>query len=112
MPTDLLRHEPIGVHTNIMSTSAPQAQTHANTALERHTAICATEGDAGGIKRETQRHMAAQDGRTKRKVDKKSPEYLMKSMLAGGLAGCAVRTCYNSKEIENCILIYCNRPKP
>jgi hypothetical protein len=26
-----------------------------------------------------------------RKVDKRSPEYLLKSGLAGGLAGCAVR---------------------
>ena len=28
---------------------------------------------------------------TPRKLDKQSPEYLLKSGLAGGLAGCAVR---------------------
>jgi hypothetical protein len=33
--------------------------------------------------------MDAQHGGT-RKVDKKSYEYLMKSMIAGGIAGCAV----------------------
>lgn len=97
MSTDLLRHETIRINTGIMSTSAPQAQTHANSPLERYPSICATDGDTGGNKRETQRHMAAQDGRTKQKVDKKSTEYLVKTMIAGGLAGCAVRTLYTFK---------------
>lgn len=82
MPTELLRHEHIDINTNIMSTSATQAQTNAKNGLDRHAPLSPTDDDA------TQ--MAAQDARTK-KVDKKSPEYLMKSMLAGGIAGCAVR---------------------
>lgn len=28
----------------------------------------------------------------KKKIDKKSPEYLWKSLIAGGIAGCAVRS--------------------
>jgi solute carrier family 25 protein 16 len=86
MPTTLLRHEHSDINTNIMSTSATQAQTNAKNGLDKHPPLSPTDDDAT--------HMATQDARTK-KVDKKSPEYLMKSMLAGGIAGCAVRSTPN-----------------
>ncbi|KAH8731251.1 mitochondrial carrier domain-containing protein [Phaeosphaeriaceae sp. PMI808] len=66
MPATLVRHDHLGVNTNIMSTRAPQAQTNATPTL-------------------------VQDGR-KNKVGKKSPEYLLKSLIAGGIAGCAAKT--------------------
>jgi hypothetical protein len=83
MPTELVRHEHIDTNTNIMSTSATQAQTNAKNALDRHTPLSPTDHDAT--------HLAAQDAGMRKEVDKKSAEYLMKSMLAGGIAGCAVR---------------------
>ncbi|KAH6338339.1 hypothetical protein HBI37_117310 [Parastagonospora nodorum] len=82
MPTDVLRHEAIGLPSNIMSTSATQAQTNARNGLDGHAPPSAGNDAA---------HMAGQDARSK-KVDKQSPEYLMKSMLAGGIAGCAAKT--------------------
>jgi hypothetical protein len=81
MPTEVLRHEHIDIDTNIMSTSATQAQTNAGNGIDAHTLRSKTHDDAT--------HMATEDARSK-KVDKNSPEYLMKSMLAGGIAGCAV----------------------
>jgi hypothetical protein len=76
MPANL-RHEHLGLDTHIMSTSAT------------HAPICPTDGDATVPAKGAQKHMDAQHGGT-RKVDKKSYEYLMKSMIAGGIAGCAV----------------------
>ncbi|KAF2833093.1 mitochondrial carrier [Ophiobolus disseminans] len=75
-----------------MSTSATQAQTNASYLLERHPPLCPTDGDAIISKpKEGDKHNDMQDGRT-RKVDKKSPEYLLKSLIAGGIAGCAAKT--------------------
>lgn len=66
MSTTLVRHDDLAIQKNIMNTRPAQAQTHATSNL-------------------------AQDGRRK-KVDKKSPEYLLKSLIAGGIAGCAAKT--------------------
>jgi solute carrier family 25 protein 16 len=92
MSTNLVRHEDIRVRTDIMSTSATQAQTNVNPSLERHSPICPTDGDTPMPRKEMQRHMAPTQAGRSQKVDKKSPEYLMKSMIAGGIAGCAVCT--------------------
>jgi hypothetical protein len=78
MPVNL-RHEHLGINPNIMSTSAAHAPT------------CPTDGDTTVPTTGAQRHMEAQHGDA-RTVDKKSPEYLVKSMIAGGIAGCAVCT--------------------
>lgn len=91
MPANL-RHDSPGTNTHIMSTSATQAQTNASYLLERHPPLCPPDGDAIVPKvKEKEKHNDMQDGRT-RKVDKKSPEYLLKSLIAGGIAGCAVST--------------------
>ncbi|KAF2131636.1 mitochondrial carrier [Dothidotthia symphoricarpi CBS 119687] len=51
-----------------------------------------SDGDAiVSARKEQEKRVDGAEGR-KRKVDKQSPEYLMKSMLAGGLAGCAAKT--------------------
>jgi hypothetical protein len=89
MPADLVRHDHIGASTSIMSTRAPQAHTNASTHLDRHPPTCPAEDDS--VQKGQLRAMAAPEG-PKTKVDKKSPEYLIKSMIAGGIAGCAVRT--------------------
>ena len=62
MSTLSIRHDDSTIKTNIMTTTAAQARGQ---------------------------HAGVEDGRTS-KVDKKSPEYLLKSGLAGGFAGCAV----------------------
>ncbi|KAL5115237.1 coenzyme A transporter [Pleosporales sp. CAS-2024a] len=64
MPADILRHEDIGTATHIMSTSAVHAPPDAKNGIPR----------------------------PRTKVDKKSPEYLAKSMIAGGIAGCVAKT--------------------
>jgi solute carrier family 25 protein 16 len=96
MPTNLIRHDDLGISTNIMSNSAAHAQTNASPSLERHPPTWATDGDPMHLRKDgvPNEDMAMQDGKRmkKKKVDKKSPEYLWKSMLAGGIAGCAVST--------------------
>jgi solute carrier family 25 protein 16 len=75
-----------------MTTGATQAQTNANCLVERHPLLCPTDGDAIIPKpKEKEERADMQDGKA-RKVDKKSPEYLLKSLIAGGIAGCAVCT--------------------
>jgi solute carrier family 25 protein 16 len=92
MPTHLVSHDDPGTKTHIMSTRAPQAQTNANPNLGRDAPTWATDGDPMHLKKEAaQKDMNSHDD-TRAKVDKKSPEYLLKSLLAGGIAGCAVRT--------------------
>jgi solute carrier family 25 protein 16 len=92
MPANLVRHDDLGTKTNIMSTSAIQAHTNANSGLERDPPTWATDGDPLHLRKErAQNDMETQAGK-RAKVDKKSPEYLLKSLLAGGIAGCAVRT--------------------
>lgn len=80
MSTHLLRYD--GNQTNTMTVTAAQT-TRAATFVSGH------EPAAPG-KRDDQRVDMASD--KKRKTDKKSPEYLIKSGLAGGFAGCAVCT--------------------
>jgi hypothetical protein len=93
MPTNLLRDDNHGSDTNIMSTGATQAQTNATYLQERHPPLCPTDGDAIVPKpKEKEKQYDMRNGGTARKVDKKSSEYLVKSGIAGGIAGCAVRT--------------------
>lgn len=91
MPTTLQRHDNHGSSAHIMTTGATQAQTNANYLVQRHPPLCPTDGDAIIPKPKGKEPGAdMQDGQS-RKVDKKSPEYLLKSLIAGGIAGCAVR---------------------
>ena len=71
-----LRHDD-RFNVNIMTTTtAAHPDGASKTDAERHAPICPTDGDA---------IVPA------KKLDKKSAEYLVKSGLAGGFAGCAVR---------------------
>jgi solute carrier family 25 protein 16 len=92
MPANLVRHDDLGTKTSIMSTSATQAHTNADSGIERHPPTWATDGDPMHIRKDGAQKDADRQNSTKAKVDKKSPEYLWKSLLAGGIAGCAVRT--------------------
>jgi len=69
-----------GSKSNIMTTTAAQTNSAINTLPDHDAAMSAKNG--GGADMESGR---------KRKTDKKSMEYLIKSGLAGGFAGCAVR---------------------
>jgi|TARA_R110002003_G_scaffold32_11_gene2025 solute carrier family 25 protein 16 len=95
MPAVLLRHDEPAVAADIMSPSASQARGRPSTIselTERHPPLCPTDGDAivpVQQAKEKQRPHEMRDGGA-RKVDKKSGEYLLKSLLAGGIAGCAV----------------------
>ncbi|KAF2189464.1 mitochondrial carrier [Zopfia rhizophila CBS 207.26] len=70
-------------HSRTMTTTAAQTFT---TSTQRQSAICPTDDDA--IVPQKDKMRAPQW----RKVDKRSPEYLLKSGFAGGLAGCAAKT--------------------
>ena len=70
-----------GSKPNIMTTTAAQTNSAINTLPDHDAAMSARK--EGGTDTET--------GRRKKKTDKKSMEYLIKSGLAGGFAGCAVR---------------------
>jgi solute carrier family 25 protein 16 len=76
MSTDLLRYD--GSKTN-MTTTAAQTNSPGNIIPDHDAAMFAKKEGASDIR----------DG--KQKMDKKSTEYLVKSGLAGGFAGCAVR---------------------
>ena len=69
-----------GSKPNIMTTTAAQTNSAINTLPDHDAAMSAKK--EGGVDTESGR---------KRKTDKKSMEYLIKSGLAGGFAGCAVR---------------------
>ena len=60
----------------------------------------AADGEAAAsLWKDKGRHMDSQEGR-KRKIDKNSPEYLWKSLVAGGIAGCAVCICLEPTSNE------------
>lgn len=75
-----------------MTTSAAQAQTNAGYLIERHPppSTCPPDGDAPAPMTPKEAGRGAREGRPAA-VDKKSAEYLVKSLVAGGMAGCAVR---------------------
>lgn len=62
------------------------AQTHANPHANRQSAIRIPDNDASATLKDTMKESQPV------KVEKRSVEYLLKSGLAGGLAGCAVCT--------------------
>jgi len=70
-----------GSKPNIMTTTAAQTNSAINTLPDHDAAMSAKK--EGGVDTESGR---------KRKTDKKSMEYLIKSGLAGGFAGCAAKT--------------------
>jgi hypothetical protein len=76
MSTDLLRYD--GNKSNIMTTTAAQTNRASNIIPDHDVAMSA--------KKEGGADMAS----GKKKMDKNSMEYLIKSGLAGGFAGCAV----------------------
>lgn len=73
-----------------MTTTAAQPNSASNSKNERHPPICPTDRDAI-VPAKTEQQGDTGKGR-KKKLDKKSPEYLIKSGLAGGFAGCAAKT--------------------
>jgi solute carrier family 25 protein 16 len=74
-----------------MSTGATQAQTNARSNNELPSPIMAIDGDAIVYPKKQQEKRANMQDTQAKKVDKKSPEYIFKTLLAGGIAGCAVR---------------------
>lgn len=72
-----------------MTTAAAQPNANANN--DRHPPLFPTDGDAVVPAKKEQEKQVKMGGGRRQKVDKQSSEYLMKSMLAGGIAGCAVR---------------------
>lgn len=76
MSTDLLRYD--GSKSNIMTTTAAQTNS-AGTTIPDHDAAMSSKKE-GGANMEPKRQ----------KMDRNSMEYLIKSGLAGGFAGCAV----------------------
>ena len=82
MPSSIL-----GGHASTLSATAdPQTMTTAQVAPPRRSLreppICPTDEEA----------LVPKKGQKHQKVDKRSPEYIIKSGLAGGIAGCAVST--------------------
>ena len=57
----------------------------------REPLICPTDEEA----------LAPRKGQIHRKVDKRSPEYIIKSGLAGGIAGCAVSPPNTTSDIAD-----------
>lgn len=76
MSTDLLRYD--GSKANIMTTTAAQTNSAGTTIPDHDAAMLAKK--EGGADMEPKRQ----------KMDRNSMEYLIKSGLAGGFAGCAV----------------------
>jgi solute carrier family 25 protein 16 len=76
MSTDLLRYD--GSNTNAMTKTAAQTNSPGSIGPDHDAAML--------VKKEGGSDMS--DGR---RTDKKSWEYLIKSGIAGGFAGCAVR---------------------
>ncbi|KAF1911742.1 mitochondrial carrier domain-containing protein [Ampelomyces quisqualis] len=62
-----------------------------STPRQRRPPICRADDESAGPKPGEQRARAAPEGAST-EVDKQSPEYLIKSMVAGGIAGCAAKT--------------------
>jgi solute carrier family 25 protein 16 len=63
-----------------MTTTAAQTNSASNIIPDHDAAMSAQKEEK-----------VADVGSGKKRIDKKSPEYLIKSGLAGGFAGCAVR---------------------
>ena len=76
MSTDLLRYD--GSKTNTMTKTAAQTNSPGNIIPDHDVAM--------SVKKE-----GGSDMRDGKRTDKKSWEYLIKSGIAGGFAGCAVR---------------------
>lgn len=87
MSAHLLRHAD-GTVSNIMTTTAAQPNSAGNITIDRSPSTPSAGHDA--IAPAGQVRGANMREERKQKVDKKSPEYLIKSGLAGGFAGCAV----------------------
>jgi solute carrier family 25 protein 16 len=87
MSAHLLRHAD-GTVSNIMTTTAAQPNSAGNITIDRSPSASSAGHDA--IAPAGQVRGANMREERKQKVDKKSPEYLIKSGLAGGFAGCAV----------------------
>ena len=89
MSTHIIRHDDPRINANIMTTTAAQANSADSINKSPQSVLRPTDHDSAT----KGRHVGMEDGRPK-KLDKKSPEYLIKSGLAGGFAGCAVSVVY------------------
>lgn len=84
MSASLLRHDEPPISATVMTVPAA----HISARDSPSDSATSPWKDQGG--KQPQQHMAPPNARPKKKIDKKSPEYLWKSLVAGGLAGCAV----------------------
>jgi solute carrier family 25 protein 16 len=92
MSTNARRHDE-QASSNIMTTTAQTLSAH----TKRQQPLL-YPADADPIISSKEKMASAGQGPA-RKVDKQSPEYLLKSGLAGGLAGCAVRFTEHSGNV-------------
>ncbi|KAH6614915.1 mitochondrial carrier domain-containing protein [Boeremia exigua] len=97
MSSPALRHDtaPMETHTHT-HTVTRHAHRHADTksagSSTNSPPLCATDGDAIVPSRSGQNTHGHEAASRTRAVDKKSYEYLVKSGIAGGIAGCAAKT--------------------
>lgn len=104
-----LRHD-AGRSTNIMTTSVAPPESAGNTKIDPRVASSQPAYGTSMSAERDERGVAAVRG--KRKTDKKSPEYLIKSGLAGGFAGCAVCALNIILMDMKILTSQCIRPKP
>ena len=74
--------------SRIMTAAQTTLTAHTTQSSKRQPPICLTDEEAVVSAKDKKDNMASDSPR--RKVDKRSTEYVIKSGLAGGLAGCAV----------------------
>ncbi|CAO2650280.1 Nn.00g015720.m01.CDS01 [Neocucurbitaria sp. VM-36] len=86
MSSHIIRHDDSRITTNIMTTTAAQANSADSIKKGPQSVLQSTDHDAILPAKK-----GMEDGRP-RKLDKNSTEYLIKSGLAGGFAGCAAKT--------------------
>lgn len=92
MSSPALRHDASPMDTHILTRHADRHadMKGANTAAK--APLCPTDSDAIVPSRSAKDTHAREAAGSTRKVDRKSYEYLVKSGIAGGIAGCAAKT--------------------
>ncbi|KAF2255620.1 mitochondrial carrier protein-like protein LEU5 [Trematosphaeria pertusa] len=88
MSSHILRYD--DEHSRIMTTA--QTLSAHTTKRQQSPPLCPTDDDAIIPQKEKTAGSAAGAKTSTKKVDKQTPEYLVKSGLAGGMAGCAAKT--------------------
>ncbi|KAF3005645.1 hypothetical protein E8E13_003535 [Curvularia kusanoi] len=91
MSSPALRHDASPMDTHIL---IRHADSHADMHSTKPAPLCPTDSDAilpSRSSKDAHAHTSPAPSTTRR-VDRKSPEYLIKSGIAGGIAGCAAKT--------------------